>query len=410
MSISPERKLREAVSSLLATHRFFGVLALRMPMISDPGGTKTIAGDGVTFTYNPEWVSSVGHDELKGCVAHIVFACALKHHTRRGKRDYKRWQNASREATAELMRQEGLWIPAMTGGSKLNDLPVELVYDRLRGDDQSQQQPGSGQQDSMPQGAPASGGGDSGSGQPQQQQSPQGGDSSGSRDPGNVPGEVRDAPQGQDEEQNRQWDKAGKQAAQITKAAGHDPGNLEKEFKGQHEHRHDWPELLREYMKSAAPTDYTWSRPNRRFIASGLYLPALHGQGMGPIVVAVDTSGSVDDAYINQVCAEIFAITKDVNPERVHVIQCDSRIQDTMEFDAMDAPDEIMIRGRGGTRLQPVFDHVAKEGIEPDVMIYMTDLMSSDTPIEPDYPVIWGVENDYQEGLVPFGTGLVIPK
>ena len=165
-------------------------------------------------------------------------------------------------------------------------------------------------------------------------------------------------------------------------------------------------------MQAIAPTDYSWSRPNRRFIDSGLYLPSLYGEGMGPIVVAIDTSGSVDDDHVNRACAEIFEIAEDVEPERIHVIQCDTRVTDAMDFDAMDVPDRIEINGRGGTKFRPAFDLVEKLGINPDVLIYLTDMGATDLHKvqEPLFPVIWGVEDEEQLSNVPFGQGLVIPN
>ena len=444
---SPETRIREALSSLLATHRFFGVLALRMPF--SPGPVKTVAGDGISFTFNPEWIANpeTTVDEIKGSIAHIVFACALKHHTRRGEREYGKWNAASRLATAPLLEAEDIWVPpnvAQLGRAfqGLDDLPIELIYERMEDPDEDEDgEPGGGGAGGMPsaggsQGQPdqqqdpgqgsGDGGGDgqpppgqqdqSGGGGDQPQQSPQQG-----QDPGqgngtpdrqtspDTPGEVQDAPQEKREEQDQKWDRASKQALQVSKSTGSDPGRIEQEFDGQHDHRRDWQDILREYFRAVAPTDYSWTRPNRRFIDSGLYLPSLYGEGMGPLVVAIDTSGSVDDDHINRACAEIFEIASEVKPDRIHVIQCDAAVTDVMDFDPENPPAEIVIRGRGGTRFQPVFDRIAEEEIEPDVLIYLTDLMGP-APEEPGYPVIWGVETEAQEANVPFGQSLVVPQ
>ena len=54
-----------------------------------------------------------------------------------------------------------------------------------------------------------------------------------------------------------------------------------------------------------------------------------------------------------------------------------------------------------------VFDYIAEHGIDPDVLIYMTDL-EGPMPAEPPFPVIWAVENEGQVGSVPFGQPLVV--
>jgi len=169
--LSPTRKIRHALQSLLATNAFFGMLALRMPFAE--GKVKTIAGNGVDFTYNAEWVSEATHDEIKGSIAHIVYACALKHHLRRGERDYAKWNQASRIATKVLLESQDIWVPPMGGwadfaAGQLEDLPVEVIYDKLpepeesdEGNPQGQPQAGAGGGSSgQPQGSPESGGDD----------------------------------------------------------------------------------------------------------------------------------------------------------------------------------------------------------------------------------------------------------
>ena len=419
-----QKRIRRAVSSLITTHRFFGVLALRMEI--EPGDVQTIAGNGINFTYSPEWVNETSFDEIKGCIAHIVFACALKHHVRRGERDYDTWQRASRIATAEILKRDDLWVPESI---EPEDLPIEIIYDRLP---KSEKPQGGGSQNQAMTGTGDNG--QDGSEDPFAEYDPFGqADGTGSRDDtankgqnsvgdsdntehapeshedrnNQMSGEVQDAPADQHDEVDQQWDKAAKQAIQIAKTTGSDPGSIEQEFDGQHEYRRDWKDILEEFMRSTAPTDYTWARPNHRFIADGLYLPSLHGEGMGPIVIAIDTSGSVNDKHINAICANIFEITADVQPERIHLVQCDTHVRHSEEFDPTDPPDNIKIYGRGGTRFQPVFDWVEEQGIEPEVLIYMTDLYGS-MPKEPDYPVIFAVENEAQAKRVPFGNSVII--
>ena len=44
-------------------------------------------------------------------MAHLVIACALKHHTRRGERDPERWQMVSQLVTHALLRDAGFTLP-----------------------------------------------------------------------------------------------------------------------------------------------------------------------------------------------------------------------------------------------------------------------------------------------------------
>ena len=82
------------------------------------------------------------------------------------------------------------------------------------------------------------------------------------------------------------------------------------------------------------PADYRWTPPNRRYIASGLYLPSVERQGVGEIVIAVDTSGSIGKRELEQSAGEISAISEEAQPEAIHVVYCDAAVQSTQEFTA----------------------------------------------------------------------------
>ena len=395
------------MSSLLATHQFFASLALRMEF--EEGDVPDLSGDGRNFAYNAEWVAESTIDEIKGCIAHIVYACALKHHTRRGGRDFAKWNTASRMATFDMLKQNEFWTPDGVTGM---DWPIEKIYDFLpdppEGPDGAPS-PDAGAGAAAPSEGASEGNSGEGGGSGGQGNGPQdaGSDSGSAPQSGQAPGQVRDAPKEEQDQQEKEWDRATKQAAQSAKAAGRDPGDVLQEFEDIHQARRDWEDLLAEYMRASAPTDFSWSWPNRRYIDGGLYLPSMRGEGMGPVVFAIDTSGSVDDNQVNLDFSNIIEVVKTLNPERVIVIQCDAQVRDVMEFDPADPPASIEIKGRGGTAFQPVFDKIEELDCAPDVMIYMTDLYGPH-PQEPDYPVIWAVENDGQAENAPFGATVVI--
>ena len=124
------------------------------------------------------------------------------------------------------------------------------------------------------------------------------------------------------------WDEAMHQALNIARAEGKVPGQVEETVQGAHASTLDWRTLLRRYMTDTAKRDYTWSQPNRRFIDSGLYLPAMHSEAMGTIVVLLDTSGSVY-SYLEILASfwtEVREVAHELNPERVIVLQVDRRI------------------------------------------------------------------------------------
>ena len=223
-----------------------------------------------------------------------------------------------------------------------------------------------------------------------------------SHDPSGT-GEVMDAPSGAGagdggagpspadvtaEEQS--WDEAMHQALSLAKAEGKVPGGVEETVRGAHASRLDWRALLRRHMTEAAKRDYTWSLPNPRFIDAGLYLPSIRSEGVGTLAVLVDTSGSLPGATLAAFWAEVRDVATEIQPESVVVVQVDAEVQDAAEYSTDDLPDEIAIKGRGGTDFRPGFEWLDAEGLRPGVCLYLTDMLCSSYPeTEPDFPVLF---------------------
>jgi predicted metal-dependent peptidase len=166
----------------------------------------------------------------------------------------------------------------------------------------------------------------------------------------------------------------------------------------------DWREILRDYLNSLARSDYSWSRPDRRFIGSGLYLPSLQSEGnLGNIVIAVDTSISISMDALALFGGAINELLEDLNPEQVTVIYCDQKIHRIETHTRDTYPIEFNAVGRGSTSLCPPFEYVDTNGIEPDVFLYFTDLRGRSPEIEPPYPVFWVDQDNNPQMMEIFG-------
>ena len=186
------------------------------------------------------------------------------------------------------------------------------------------------------------------------------------------------------------WDEAMHQALNLAKAEGKAPGAVEQTVRNAHMSTLDWRALLRRYMTDVVRRDYSWSLPNRRFIDSGLYLPSIRSEGIDAIAVIVDTSGSLPATTLAEFWSELREVAAEIAPERVIVLQVDAALQDAAEYTADDLPDEIALKGRGGTDFRPGFAWLDEQGIRPGVCLYFTDMECSSYPeTEPDFEVIW---------------------
>ena len=414
---SAERVSR-CVTALLREQPFFGSLALRLPIRAD-AGRETLASDGREIRYAPDWVAETDAHVIETAIARVVLACALKHHTRRGERDPERWQRASQLVTHGLLRDAGFTLPP--DAEAWDGISVEQAYDRLP----EPETDGDGND-----GNPSPGGGDAGgAGAGEDDGSPDSGGDNDAGDPydpgvGSQPddpdrdgasdapsscdpagtGEVMDAParggDGEDGDagpsardiaaEEQAWDEAMHQAASLAKAEGRMPGAVEETVRGAHASTVDWRSLLRRFMTDAAKRDYSWSMPNRRFIDSGLYLPSIRSEGIDAIAVIVDTSGSLDPDTLAAFWSEVREVAAEIEPERVILLQVDTAVRDAAEYAAGDLPDEIVVRGRGGTDFRPGFAWLEEHDVQPGVCLYLTDMECSRYPeAEPDYPTIW---------------------
>ncbi|MDE0381917.1 MAG: VWA-like domain-containing protein [Rhodospirillales bacterium] len=414
---SAERVSR-CVTALLREQPFFGSLALRLPIRAD-AGRETLASDGREIRYAPDWVAETDAHAVETAIARVVLACALKHHTRRGERDPERWQRASQLVTHGLLRDAGFTLPP--DAEAWDGISVEQAYDRLpepepdeSGDD-GDPSPGGGDAGGAGEddGSPNGGNGDGDDGSAETDAGPQpddagrdgDGDASSGYDPAGT-GEVMDAPTGGAGGENgngddgpsardiaaeeQAWDEVMHQAASLAKAEGKMPGAVEETVRGAHASAVDWRTLLRRFMTDAAKRDYSWSVPNRRFIDSGLYLPSIRSEGIDAIAVIVDTSGSLDPDTLAAFWSEVREVAAEIEPERVVLLQVDTAVRDAAEYAAGDLPDEIVVRGRGGTDFRPGFAWLEEHDVQPGVCLYLTDMECSRYPeAEPQFDVIW---------------------
>lgn len=401
-TVSVSDKLTKARVQLLLSHPFFAALALRLQLVAKT--MKTMATDGRAIYYSPTFVDSLTPAELQGVLAHEVLHCALGHHCRRGDRTPTRWNHACDYAINPVLVDNGFELPA--GGllsPEFRDLSAEEIYSRLPPDEEG----GGSQPKSDEQGGAAAGAG-SGSTNPesnpateiQQGEEPGFGEVLDAVDDDGAPASEADKSQ-----QQRDWAVAAQEAANAAKSCGHSPLDVDRILEDTRRSHVDWRAVLRDFVAATTPADYRFSPPNRRYVHAGLYLPSIHKEGTGPLVLAVDTSGSVGPEELNQFAAEITAIAEDAQPERIHVVYCDAVVQTSQEL----TPGESIVltpKGGGGTDFRPVFDWVDDKNIQPACLLYLTDLACNKYPLAPpDYPVLWVTDS---RRLAPFGETVQI--
>jgi predicted metal-dependent peptidase len=370
-------KISKARAGLVLDQPFFGALALRLGLREDPAA-PTAWTDGQTLGYNPDFIEGLSLEEVKGLLAHEVMHVACAHHARRQEREPRKWNMAGDYAVNDLLLASGFKLPAggLTGYGA--DESAESIYNKLPD-------------------PPPSGG--QGNGQ---------GEGNGNSDPGGC-GEVRDAPApdggnpspGDLARAEADAKVAVAQAAQAAKACGKLPAGLARLVEELLEPHVPWREVLRRFIDQAARNDYTWTRPSRRYLASGMYLPALYSEEMRPVAVAIDTSGSINQGELSQFAAELSAILAETRAAAT-VIYCDSEVSGVEEFDTDALPLDLHPKGGGGTDFRPPFAEVDRRALQPSCLIYLTDGECASFPEAPEYPVLWAITSK-RKFSPPFG-------
>lgn len=368
-------KVRLMLDKLSKGWGFYASVLYQMPMV-EKSSLPTMATDGKSIFYNAEFTDALSEAELDGVKVHEAYHRILKHHLRMGKRDAELWNIACDYAINPIIIQSGLVLPeGALIDAKFKGMSAEKIYDLLKQD----------------QGDDGNGGG--GSGQPQPQEW----------------GNVEDQGGGMSEDQIKSEEATIN--AQVVMAvnsmkteAGKLPANIKEIIDEMKRSQIDWKDVLRRFVGGDQPEGYSYRRPNRRqWYLNEVVTPVSNKIGCGDIVVGIDTSGSVSSVELSHFLGELNAIAESSGAESVTIITCDYDVQGVVRYERGDQIEDIVCKGRGGTRVMPVFDYIAENNINVDNFIYFTDMGIGDYPQhDVGYPILW-VSSDMRGEEAPIG-------
>lgn len=171
-----------------------------------------------------------------------------------------------------------------------------------------------------------------------------------------------------------------------------------------------WQAILKKYVGTIATSKVkTRTRLNRRqpsrFDISGEVTDKVL-----KIVVAIDTSASVDDDQISMIFNEIFAILAKRKHE-ITVIECDSQVQRVYRVRTIEDLQK-QVAGRGGTCFTPAIEFINSNKYFRDaLLIYFTDGFGErEIPKPRTYRNLWVVLDDAENLSLkePYGTKITL--
>lgn len=337
MSNVPSR-LTKAKAQLVIHHPFFASILLRRelkPREDIPTMGVNKRGD---MFYNPKWVETLTTQQGVFVLAHEVMHVALQHFARTGGRNAAKANKAQDCVINETLVKSGVG-EFIAGGMRYpgaEDMTWEQVYDLLPEDE---------------------GRGDAGE---------NGGIGDDILDEGEVLTEA-------EETEIREKIKVElAQAAQAARMQGKLPAGLERLVDDMLRVRVPYHEILRRFMSGLVNDDYSWNRPNRRFVSQGVYLPGSDKvPRMGTVGYIADTSGSISEAEHKYSLGHINAIMEQCIPEKFVFVPVDSKAYEIQTFTELPADPKFM--GGGGTDMREGFRALDETGEVFDCVLLFTD-------------------------------------
>ena len=385
--MTAQSKVTAARTALVLEQPFFGSLALSLTVKAEPGcGTAWV--DGRTLGYDPAFIDTLTHDQTTALIAHEVMHCACGHPWRRGGRDSKNWNIACDKSINRELSESGFTLPQgalYPTGDEIGK-SAEWIFARIRQEDKPDLN-GQGQ-------------GQGAGNMPQQ--------GKGTPDP---LGEVRDAPTGPDSDGDpapteQEWKQKASQAMNAAKMAGKLPGGLARQVQAALKPKIDIRSLLLRFISERSTGDYSWSRPNARYISQGLYLPALESKALGDIAVFIDTSGSIDQTSLAYACGIVQSTIDECDPAGVTLYFADTKVAHVQRLERGD-PLTWQPKGGGGTDFRPVLKAIEDEGIAC-CAVCISDLDGTFPDTAPNFPVLWLSTTDGMQA--PFGEVIYLDR
>lgn len=369
MAINQETRLKKAHIALMKhpeTALYSGVMLMGKSSVEDEKFTAYT--DGVNKRYSREFIANLTDAELRGLVLHENLHVALKH-IQRFKKEFKAEPmliNASADYVVNdiilnLNDRTFLTLPdSRLYDAKYRNWSVREVYEDLKK-------------------------------QQKDNDSSQGGMQLKTLDDHDF-----ESSQSMTEEEAKELsnkiDKALREGGIL---AGRMGAKIPRTIQELLEPKVDWREVLREFVTSATrgSDEYTWRKFNKRLMANDIYMPSMENESVGELVVAIDTSGSIDGVALTEFASELASICSVCTPSKVRVLWWDTEVHGEQVFNPENydnLKDILKPQGGGGTMASCVSDYINAKKINSEAVIVFTDgYLESDIKWNISAPTLW---------------------
>ena len=364
-------KLAQAKTKLMLENPYFGTLVTSIELrINNNIASFRPLGD--VLEYNNEYLEVLSIGEVATVLANSAMHQALFHSERGKDRVSSVWNLASDYAINDLLVENGFMLPPLVNyASRFEMLYAEQIYTILLGELDLKES------DADPQ------------------------DEKQSNEP-NKEAEEQDMPE--ELLAQEEYELLLEQLNIKLEKQGELPKGIERFVESKSEAKVSWRDELYRYVNSHAKSDYRMFPPSKKHLYRGIALPSIYGEEL-KIIVAIDTSASIDDELLKLFLAELYEIMQVFTHYVIELIECDATIQNIQRLTPQEPLDPIL-KGGGGTNFKPVFDYVMELNEEFKFLIYFTDGKGSFPNYEPNIDVLWVMQKNSDIDEMPFGEVL----
>ena len=373
-----KKRVSQAKAKLLVDYPYFGTLASKVDLVVNDN-LESFKSDGKVLEYREEYLRDLELNELAFIFANAAMHKSLAHENRKNNRSGWLWQMATDMAINDMLVENGLELPygaqyrARFKGMYAEEIYAELKSDMLR-DDENLEYDADDAADIEP----------------------------------NEKEEEKQKPQTQQELQEEilQEQLAAEEAITLLESEfkkGEAPESIDRFFELNFLGKVDWRDELKSALDRYFKDDYLLIPPNKKFLSQGIYLPSTTSQTFR-LVIAIDSSGSVDEELLNEFLSEVNFLMSLVSHYQIELIVCDEKIHSHKTFYSGEALD-VELKGGSGTNFRPVFEFVEREFDDVKLLLYFTDLKGKFPLKEPPYNVKWITPLEEE---IPFGEIILL--
>lgn len=382
-----EHKLGRAKARLLLSSPYFGTLASRLEVdVNDD--IPTFLSNGLKLEYNPDYLETLSDAECESVLANGAMHAALVHERRQNGRMNWLWQLATDYAINAMLMQNGFTLPPQVNyDPRFAGMYAEAIYAQLKEEIKNEEFDDNEENDT-------------GFNENNQRKRDELKNAEGDHDP-DKKRPLMEVENVVDETLFEHFEKA---MREMMERRGETPLGLERFFVPSATARIDWRSALSHALNRHLHSDYRLMPPSKKLLYNHIYLPAPTSETLD-IVIAIDSSGSVDEALLGRFIAEVESLLEAFSDYRVELLVCDAKIQSHRQFYPGE-PLNYQLKGGGGTDFRPVFDWIERQAPSTSVLLYFTDLDGRFPDTAPFIETLWITPHD--EKSTPFGEKITI--